>query len=253
TVVRGRGPVLTDVNAPADAMHITVNFLAQLCMSVLSATLLTGLMVYLSWPVTLVIGALGFGTVYGWRRFADPRSIRYGHRLYDIRAELSALEVDAIDGLRVVKAYGLASHLVRQHRDLLGGQVHPELRLAFFRAAPQLVNDAVAIAIVLVLGGVTLLMPHIGLTFPTLVAFLLAIRRVSPAVAGISTAAIHISQARRGIERIDEVVHGTPQEPAGGRTPATIERVELANVSFRYTADPQGFLLDGVTVAMPRS
>ena len=99
--------------------------------------------------------------VQGWRAYADRRAAAYGRTLYQLRGEQDKLKVDAIDGIKVVKAHVLESHMVRRLDALLADELKPELRLVFFQCGPLLVNEVLAMGLVIVLGEVVPVRAHI--------------------------------------------------------------------------------------------
>ncbi|HBH96808.1 MAG TPA: hypothetical protein DDX89_03305 [Candidatus Omnitrophica bacterium] len=249
---RSRGTVINDIAAPAEAVAGVLTQFGYLLTGVLNALLMVGFLVLLSWRITLVIGILAVGTVQGWRRFADRRSAAYGRLLYGLRGEQSKLQVDAIDGLRVVKAHGLEPQTVRRQDALLAGELQPELRLVIFQCGPALVNDLIAIVIVVGLGAVTFLVPSLGVRVAMLAAFLLAIRRVAPALSMINQASVNLNRFQRELEVIEEVLRMIPQERQGGRRVEQVGDIRLDRLSFAYASRPDKEILHEVSVAMPR-
>ena len=249
---RGRGPVVHHINVPSDSIAGSITMLGNLFSGVLTGAVIIGLLVYLSWWVTVVIGVLSVGGIQVWRWHSDRRSAAHGRELYDLRAEMNKLLVDAFDGLKVVKSQGVESWLGQRLDAPSDREFTPELRLVLFRNGPLLVNEIIASVIVLSLGAVTFLAPSLGIRFSMLVAFLLAMRRIAPAVASINTSLVNLNVYRRNLEVIDDVLHELPQEPVGGLPVARVDEVRLDGVRFAYAARPEHAVLRDVTLAMHR-
>ncbi len=249
---RARGTVVNDINVPAESLTGAITQLSYFLSGMMTAILMAALLLYLSWRATMAIGLLAIGCVQGWRWYADARAAAHGRTLYALRGEQNKLQVDAIDGLKIVKAHGLERHMVRRQDALLAGEWTPELRLIVYAHGPGVVNEIVAILIVLGLGAAVFLMPQAGIRFSMLAAFLFAIRRIAPSLAQINNASVELNKYRRNLEIIDEVLRVIPQEPKGGAGIGRVEEVALSDVQFWYTARPDRPVLRGVTMRMRR-
>lgn len=251
-VTRARGRILNDVNAPAETLGGAVMNLSSLFTGLLSSLVMVALLLVLSWWATVLLGVLALAGVQGWRWFTDRRAAGYGAFLYRLHGAQQKLQVDAIDGLKTVKAYGLERRMAERHDALLAEELRPELRLVFFQNGPILVNELIAAAIVLGLGAATFFFPSMGIRFSILVAFLLAIRRIAPALATVNKASVNLSRYQPVIATIDEILRVLPQE-RGGRLPVgAVQEIRMAGVSFTYASRPEVQVLDHVEAVMRR-
>lgn len=249
---RARGTLVHDINGPPEALAAVIVNLGVLCTALFNILLMIGLLLYLSWWATILLGLLAFGGIQAWRWYADRRASAQGKILYTLRGEQSKLQVDAIDGMRVVKAHGLENQMVARLRGLLNGDFRSEMKLVFYRNAPVLMNELTAITIVLTLGGLTFLVPSVGLRFSTLTAFLLAMRRIAPAAANVNASLVLLNQHQQNLRRIEEVMHQIPQEKHGGIALRQIDVIELNRLGFAYQVRPDYRVLEGVSASMAR-
>ena len=249
---RARGTVVNDINVPAESLAGAITNLGFFFTGLFNSLLMIGLLLYLSWWATLLIGLFAVGGVQGWRWYADHRATAEGRKIYALRSEQTKLVVDAVDGLKVVKAHGLESRMVERQHALLASEYAPELRLVFFRNGPMLVNELIAIVIVLGLGAVTFFVPSLGIRVSMLAAFLVAIRKLAPTMANLNQASVSLSRYKRELEMIDEVTHKLPQEPKGGAPVAQVTELQLDQVVFAYASRPGQTILNGVSAAMRR-
>jgi ABC-type multidrug transport system fused ATPase/permease subunit len=231
---RDRGKVLHDISVPSETVFLAIRWLGVMSTAIFNTVLMLALMVYLSWPATVLIGAFLVFGVQGTRKVIDHRVRKHGRTIYELQGDETKLEVDAIDGLKVVKAQALETTIVGRHRQLLVSEIGPSLQVAMFRYAPGFVQEAAAAVIVLILAGMSFLVPSVGMTFPTLVAFLLAIRRTGPAVANINATLVELNTARRSVETIEEVLHQMPTEVQNGRKLTEVREVRFEAVGFSY-------------------
>jgi len=247
---RGRGTVLNDINSPAEALCGSMMNLGYFVTGLCNSVLLIGLLLVLSWWCTLIIGLLAIGGIRAWRRYADSRTAAQGRILYDLRADQSKLQVDAIDGLKVVKAQQLESRIVERHDGLSAGELAPELRFMVLRDSPQLVHEVIAAVIVLGLGAVTFLVPSMGIRVSMLAAFLLAIRKIAPAVSTMAMAMANLNRDRRHLEVIEQVLRELPQEERGGASVPSMQQIELRDVEFVYPSRPERPVLREVSLTL---
>lgn len=246
------GVIVHDINTPPESIYVTIQTLGMLVSALLNGILLLALMFYLSWWATLVIAVFGVGGVQGWRRLLQRRSAIYGKEVFDLRQGQSKLEVESIDGVRTVKAYGLEPHLIARQRELLAAEERPTLRLVLLRDGSAVVNEFVASVMFLGLGAVAFLAPQAGLDFSALAGLLIALRRVIPSLGSINAARIDLNKSRVGLEVLEDILHGTPSERLGGKASDRVDTIMLQDLSFRYESQPGDLVLNGVTLTLAR-
>ncbi|MBI4354252.1 MAG: ATP-binding cassette domain-containing protein [Candidatus Omnitrophica bacterium] len=249
---RSRGAILNDIEQPSESLAAVITQLSHFLMGILSSALMVALLLCLSWWVTLIIGLFAFIGVEGWRVFADRRSAAHGRTLYGLRSEQSKLQLEGIDGVKVVKAHRLEPQMVQRQDALSMAEWRPELQLVVFRHGPMLVNEVIAVVIVLGLGAATFLFPSVGLRFSMLAAFLMGIRRIAPSLAMVNQASVELNQHKRKLEVMEEVLTHLPQERRGGRAVERVDRIELREASFTYAARPDQDVLRGISASMTR-
>ncbi|MDO8527454.1 MAG: ABC transporter ATP-binding protein [Deltaproteobacteria bacterium] len=234
---RGRGAILYDINTPAQAVYSIVDLFGRMMVSLLQALVMVGLMIYFSWQATLVIGVLA--SVWWWKLRGNlgTLSAKLGRKVYDSNMELGKVDVDAIDGIKVVKSHGLESKILETESRLLETQRAPKLWVDLLVRGVVLLNEAVAGLVVIALGVMTLGLHWIPMSFAELVAFMMAIRRVSPSLGTFNSMYLQFSKELKNLEVIEEILEKTPQEISGGESLGPVEKVSLEEVSFYYKED----------------
>lgn len=245
---KSRGTLLYNVNTPAIAVFQVISHLGKLVSSLLNVVCLVGLMLYLSWWATVTIGLVGIIWVQGWRRFIDKRAVTVGRRLYEIECQTSKTEVDALDGLKVVKSYALVSKMVETLGRLLRGQVPPHLKLTLLTQGITFINEVMASLIVLALGGVALVLQWGHMPFPKLVIFFVTLRRLSPLLAGINTAYALLNKEKKGIEIMAEILHTIPLEESGSQKVDAVGSIQLHDLHFHYPLKQEQPVLSGLNL-----
>ena len=230
---RSRAIVLQDLNSPPGALHDSILRLGTLFTAIFNMAMMLLLMLYLSWWTTLLIGVVAMAGIIGTRRTVDRRSRATGRQLYDLESDQSLVTLDAIDGLKVVKVHSLETKIVERTRALLKSSAKLSMRLTFFKLMPAFLNEFVAASIAVLLGVITLLMPSVGMSFATLVAFLVAIRQCGTSTASINTIIVELQTWRRSIEVLEEVSRTILPE-VGTRPVGDVSEIRLVGTSLQY-------------------
>jgi len=247
---RGRGAILQDLTGPPGAVYTAVIRLSTLFTAIFNTAALLIFMMYMSWWATIAIGVVALGGIYGTRRILDRHAESAGRELYALQTDESKVVVDAIDGLKVVKCHAVEDRIGKRLKGLLQGEVRPSLRMAFFRYLPSFLNEFAASVIVILFGAIALFRPSLGLSFPILVGFLMAIRQCGGAIANINANIVELQTLRRGVEILNEVLETAPSEKSGVRTIDRVSEVRLKNVSVQYDSD--SLILSGINLTLTR-
>lgn len=249
---RSRGALLYDVNNPASIIHQMIGIFGRLLLATFNAILLIGLMLYLSWWATVGIGLLAIVWVRGWRSVMDPLSAKKGRLIYELNQQMGKIDVDAIDGVRVVKANALESKMIDLQTTLLKREMKPKLDMVFLQQGMHILNEVVAAIVIVLLGGVTLGLGIMSMSFSELLVLLLAIRRVSPALAGINASFVELNRERKNIEVIGEMLEKTPQEIKGTKIIKKVEDIKVSHVNFSYSEESGQSVLENISLGLEK-
>lgn len=231
---QGRGAILNDIVQPSDAMYVSVKNVVVFLTGIINAAVLTGLMLYLSATGTALIAGFAILGIFGWRKLLTRLSAARGHIIYDVLKSQTKIEVDAVDGIRVVKSFVLEPTLSQQHQTTLDAEIAPTLEVTLFRNGPTLGNEIIACLMLSTLGALTFLWPTTGLTLSTLVAMLLALRRLTPVISRITASTVELGKYRRGLEVYDEVSKRPLEPTTGVPVPELIDQLQIERLNFRY-------------------
>ncbi len=169
--------------------------------------------------------------------------------------DLSIALSEAMDGRRIIKAYGLEAHSVERVDARLAARLGTLLKAVRLRAAAAPMTDIFAglvIALVLLFAGWQTL--HGQLTLPTFVGFITALLLAQQPVRNLSqlwpTASAGIAAAHRMFAAIDarpRIVNAP--DAVALRVPRNGGAVTFRGVRFGY--DDSAEILDGVTLDIP--
>ena len=202
------------------------------------------LMLYEDWQLALFSILILPGVAWAMERIGS--SLRRATRQsLEETGEVSTALVEALDGRRIVKAYGLEAHVVARAGERLTNRLRYLLKAVRARAAAVPTSDlfagAVVFATILFAGYQTI---HGALDFPRLVSFLAAMLMAQQPVRNLSqflpVASSGVAAAGRVFGIIDEgpkIVDAPNAEtlsvepaPAGGA-------IRFSDVTFAYRAD----------------
>lgn len=247
---RARGALVHDITIPSDAIHTSIINLGELFTAFFNCAVMVGLLIHISWWASLLVALLAYGGLKTWGKLCERPATSCGRMLYDSQRAQAKLELDAVDGLKIVKAYGLERDMVTRQQALLDLEVKPTVKLAFFRYGNGLMHEIIIGSAIVGLGTATFLLPSLGFRFSMLAAFLLATRRIAPSLTSINAVWVELSRKKRSLEVVDEFLHHLPQQREGGRIPDTIETVAIERLSFSYASNPDRQVLKDVSIRM---
>lgn len=234
---RSRGAIIYDINTPAQSLYYIITHLGNMAANFLTAVLLVGMMFYLSPWATGIIGLVGGGWLHFWRRTLTPRLSRYGKEIYELNQSMGKLDVDAIDGIRVVKSQTLEPKLIQLQHKILTKELHPRKWASLLNQWVLFVNEIAAGIVLVTLGALSFGLGWFQIAFSQLVVLLLAVRRAAPAVSAVGQAYLELSRELKNVQVLDEIVSKTPQEESGAIKTGPIASISFEKVGFSYSTD----------------
>lgn len=247
TVVKSRGALVYDINAPTEALISVINQSSRLMRSLFDGIGILAFLFWLSGWTVVLVGLFSILWVGGWRSFIDHRAVKIGRKIYDLETQVSKLTVDSIDGLKVVKTHSLVPEILQRHMRLLKSQFRPQLFLSLMTNLPVTINQVTAALIMITLGALVMELHWIQMSFSQFVVFVVGMKQLAPNLATINGSFAVLQRERRNIETIDEVLHFLPQERVGGEKVEDVNEVRLLDVQFHYQSKPEMEVLKGVT------
>lgn len=249
---KGRGALLYDINNPSQAIYQVVDVFGRMINPFMHIVFYVGLMIFLSPWLTFAMSGLGALWLLWLRKGVLGLSQKYGKQVYEVGRAMGKLDVDALDGIKVVKAQGLEACVFGQQRELLDREWNPKLKLSLLTRGVMLLNEGGSGFVVIALGILVLGLQWISMTFSELIVFMLAVRRLSPTCGSFSSMVVDFNRERKNIEVIDEMIHQTPQEVYQGKSLESISRIELKNIRFCYPSDTNKMVLQNISLEMER-
>ncbi|HVT26327.1 MAG TPA: ABC transporter ATP-binding protein [Rhizomicrobium sp.] len=239
---------LYDATLMRDAI---VRGIAGLSLEFLSLIALAGVMVYQDWRLALISIFVLPGVAWVTQKIGSSLR-RAASRGMAETAELSTALSEALDGKRIVKAYGLEDHVAERANARIDGRLKYLVRVARTRAGAVPASDlfaGVVIAGTIFYAGYQAMHGEIGINHfaSFLAAMLLALQPVRNLTQLWATASSGLSAA----DRIFAIIDQKPRivDPPGAR--ALVARrgaVRFRNVGFSYRSDAGAPAIENVTL-----
>lgn len=234
---RNRGGVIYDINQPSQSLYLMINLLGNFFSNAINGLLMVGFMFYLSIPATVIIGISGGGWLFLWRKILAPRLSRHGRHIYELNQQLGKMDVEAIDGIKVIKAHHIESQILSMQEKVLTIETRPKKIAALLTQGLIFVNDAAAAGVLVILGAVTFGLHWIPIPFSKLIVLFLAVRRASPAFSGVGQTYLELSKEIKNVEVLEDILTHTPQEKSGDVRLHAVDTIQFKNVAFFYSQD----------------
>jgi ATP-binding cassette, subfamily B, bacterial MsbA len=227
-----------------------VRGIAGIGLELLSLIALAGVMIYQDWRLAAIAIVVLPGVAFVTQAIGSSLR-RSASRGMEQTAELSTVLAEALDGRRIVKAYGLETHVSERAHNRIGQRLKYLLRVVRTRAAAVPASDlfgGAVIAATIYFAGSQAMRGEIGINHfaSFLAALLLALQPVRNLTQLWATASSGISAADRIFAIIDErpriadYVGATPLRVTAGA-------VRFRNTLFAYRG-ASAAALDGITL-----
>jgi subfamily B ATP-binding cassette protein MsbA len=222
-----------------------------LSLEFLSLIALAGVMVYQDWRLALISIFVLPGVAWVTQKIGSSLR-RSASRGMAETAELSTALSEALDGKRIVKAYGLEDHVAARANARIDGRLKYLVRVARTRAGAVPASDlfaGVVIAGTIFYAGYQAMHGEIGINHfaSFLAAMLLALQPVRNLTQLWATASSGLSAA----DRIFAIIDQKPRivDPPGARAlSAKSGAVRFRNVGFSYRSDAGAPAIENVTL-----
>ncbi|TVP70115.1 MAG: ABC transporter ATP-binding protein [Leptolyngbya sp. LCM1.Bin17] len=232
------GELMNYFNTEVNRVATAVRTLARLVTLVITILVFLGILVAISWPLTLV-AALLIGAVGLLNQVSIRRAKQLGHHLSAASAALSNRTIEMLRGMRLVKVtasetqeYDAIQQLVRQRE-----QADFQSQLVFASIGPMNEMLSVLALLGLVVAGRTLFADQLQTVASVLLVYLVVLFRMLPLIGQLNSSrsqfASHWVSAEmltRFLNRQDKPFMGSGERPFNGLQ----QRITLTQVCFRY-------------------
>ena len=236
-VEKGRGATLYNLSLPSDSVFSVIVLMGRLLQAGFNIVALIVLMMYLSWVATMLVLFLAITAIYGWRKFSDHRILNIGRKLYQSASQMNKIEVDAIDGIKMVKSQGLFCKILLRQDSFLKEQMLLNIKQAFLSNGSGLVMELMGCVFALAFGSTIFILGWSNLAFSELVIFFVALRRISPHISMVGTSLANLSKEKKNIDVVYEILNRWPTEQSGIEEIQNIQQITLDNIRFSYGRD----------------
>ena len=206
---------------------------------------LMGYMLYLNARLSaifLIIGPAMAGAV----KYATKRFRRYSRRIQDRVGELTHVAQEAIDGHRVVKAFGGQEQAGRQFGFINEKTRSLQMKMVATEAASvPLVQLIAALAIAFIVYLSTMQGLRADITVGTFMSFVVAMGLLLPPVKRLTGVNAHLQRGIVAAQSLFELLDSNPEPDSGTRRLGRAAgRIEYLGVTHRYAPDKVPAIID---------
>ena len=228
------GNLLTHINGDTATLHRCMIFgFADMIKEPVTLIGLVGAMCILDWQLTLV--AVGFlCTCIIPMRLLGKKARNASHGGVVASVSQSSLLVEALSGIRVVKAFGLEEEQVKRFRQYSRQLIHHGMKGVQARG---LIHPIIETSAMLGAGALVLWIVHTHRTIPNMVGFLTGMFLIYNPVKKIAGINIMFHETSVGVERLIKLLREQPtvkEATNARRVTSFTSELRFENVSFSY-------------------
>lgn len=246
---------LTDYLGRAGHLHELISYLNIILRAVLLLVTSVILLLWLSVPLTLAV-LVAYGLVATCLRWIVETVGRYAQRLTQVTVAISGRTTELLQGIRLIHTFARQEETIgkvdrwmkeglrnRRQATLWGSTVEPVIEIL----------TVVGSGLFLV-GGYLLLGTQRLATLPSLLAFLLALQRMTPRLGLLYNYLVAFAHLAPGLGRVSEILSQAedPVQTDGGRPFERLkEGIEFQEVTFQYLPEEAPAVLN-LSFQIPR-
>ncbi|MDJ0787165.1 MAG: ABC transporter ATP-binding protein [Myxococcota bacterium] len=239
-----RGDLLSRVMNDTQRAHVALeHLLVDVVQSLLALAVGVGLLLYISWQLTLLLAVVA--PVLALVIAAFGRSIRRGaRRRQESQADITARLVQILSGIKVIKSFSAEraeeSDFGQENLRLFRRGMRVVRSRTLARTVVEGMNNAIGVAIIL-LGAAVVVQGFWGLTLGALSAYVLVMQSTYRPVKDLTKGWTRLMDALPSADRFFELLDAegeTRESVSPVRFEGLREGVSLANVSFAYEDEP---------------
>ena len=228
-----------------DTWHVSdaVSILLGLAINTCSIVVFTGLLIALSWKLTVLVG-IGVAVVSLALQIVTSRARRLSQDALQANTVLSEHMLDALEGLREVQIFGLRTHRANLFEALSARVRSIYLRMDLLNCLASPLSEILYVGLLL---GLLLIGVAILRSIPSVVVFLLVLYRMQPHIRQLDSARLGLAALTGPVEAVLDFL-AAPDAPQTAGTPVTAPReiqsvvqprslqraIEFDCVSFAY-------------------
>ena len=237
----------TETWRTSEALKIVVNIIISVC----TITVFVGLLLLLSWQLTLLVSVM-MALISLGIQFLNRQAKVAGHQAVQMNAELGSRMYEGLAGMRTIRAFGRETY-EQQRFDSTSKQVRDIfMKLETLHGAVSPLYEVFSALLVLSILAIALLRDQTAL--PTLLTFLFILYRLQPQMQQLDSSRVALIALNSSVNEVMDFIN-TADKPyirSGHLSFSGLQHsITLKSVSFRYhSEDP--LALQNVTLSIPR-
>ncbi len=236
-----------------DQLH-QLHRLGELVRTILMIASYTVLLLWISWPMTLA-AVVGYGLVSRLFRRILKRVAAHSNSLLHLGRNLAQKTTEHLQALRLLHSFARQEESIREIGALAETEVRDRRKAILWSNAVEPITDLFTVlgAGAFLLTGALVFGRAGGAGFPNLLAFLLALYRVTPRLRALNAGLAVLTGMAPGLQRMDEILQWEEAgEPSSQRRFTGVQwEIEFKNVTLRYLPNEPAAVA-GLSFRIPR-
>lgn len=249
------GDMMNNLNTEVGRVAMAVRTLAQIATLLITILVFLGILVAISWPLTLVAIVLMAGVALA-NQVSIGQAKGFGQALSKASADLSIRTIEVLSGIRLVKTVTTEDREFESINDLVRRREAAEYKSQLVYASISPINEMLSIValLALILVGRTLLSDQLASVSSVLLIYLVVLFRLLPVIGQLNSNRSQLASSAASTEIINAFLNRADKPfMVNGRRPFTAlqEGIRFSHLSFRY---PRGdnWALQNVNLELPK-
>ncbi|MFH7245064.1 MAG: ABC transporter ATP-binding protein [Spirulina sp.] len=249
------GDLMNNLNTEVNRVAVAVRTLDRIATLVITILVFLGILVAISWPLTLVAVLLMAGVALA-NQVSINQAKGFGQALSKAAGALSSRTIEVLSGIRLVKTtaneereFEAINHLVRQREE---AEFKSQLVYASISPTNEMLSILALIALILV--GRALLAEQLESVSSVLLIYLVVLFRLLPFIGQLNSSRSQLASTSASADVIEAFLNRAdkPFMANGHRPFATLnEGIRFNHLSFRYPR-AEGWALQDIDLFLPK-
>ena len=245
---------LTNYISQAEQLHEICGRLNELARTFLLVAVYAGLLFWLSWPLTLVAVA-AYWVISRLFRNILTAVVRHAHTYVQNTVRLNEQTTEFLQATRLIHTFGRQEETLQTVSGLARDGIASRRKATLWSNAVEPITDSLTVlgAGAFLICGYFVMGAGWAPALSRLLAFLMALYRVTPRLRGVYAGTAVLASLLPNIARLSEIMEEPEEAPdsARGAFPGLRNSIEFRGVSMRYLPDePQ--VLERLSFEVPR-
>lgn len=249
------GDLVNRINSEVRKTATAVNILITILTTSITILVFTGLLLSISWQLTLVSTFL-LSLVVLFNQFFIKKAKKWGEKLSNSSRDYAISIIEALNGIRLVKSMGHEHREYKKISQLIANLESSSYRSDLNYAMITPINEVISIIVVLliVLAGRIMFANNLEAFSAILLTYLFLLFRTLPLVSSLNNARSQFANNSAGVTMVEDLLRkdNKPFMTSGTLLYQSLQKgLHFNNISFGYP-DHENLVLKNIDLYVPR-